>query len=55
MEEVANILEDFDEDSLKDLFKSQLERVKDSYNALPINHFHPLYRSVQRSLIIKRC
>jgi hypothetical protein len=49
MEEVANILEDFDEESLKDLFKSQIES-DDCYTALPVNHFQPLYVSIQRLL-----
>ena len=45
MMEIANILNDFDEESLLDIFKSQIIDDNDSYTSLPVNQFQPLYLS----------
>lgn len=45
MMEVANILDDFDEESLLEIFKSQIIGDPDLFTSLPVNHFQPLYLS----------
>lgn len=47
MMEVANILESFDEENLREIFKSQIIN-DDGYTDLQINHLTPLYSSYQR-------
>lgn len=48
MTEVANILEDFNEENLRDIFKSQIE-MDDPYSVLPVNRFQPLYAMFKRA------
>lgn len=52
MMEVANILESFDEENLKEIFKSQIIS-NDGYIDLQINHLTPLYSSYQRIMNIE--
>ena len=47
MVEVANILESFDEDNLREIFKAQILN-NDGYTDMQINHLTPLYSSYQR-------
>lgn len=47
MTEVANILEDFNEETLRDIFKTQIIE-EDSYISIPTDHFTPLYNAFQR-------
>ena len=51
MTEIANILEDLDEEILKDLFKTQILS-EDTYTSLPVNHFQPLYYIYKRAMSI---
>ena len=47
MMEVANILDSFDEDNLREIFKAQILD-NDGYTDMQINHLTPLYSSYQR-------
>ena len=47
MIEVANILESFDEENLREIFKAQILN-NDGYTDMQINHLTPLYSSYQR-------
>ena len=49
MTEIANILEDLDEDILRDLFKSQIIS-DENYTNLQVNHFQPLHYSYKRAM-----
>ena len=51
LQEVANILDDFDEATLIDLFKSQIIN-EESYLSIPINHLEPLYLSYKKAMEI---
>lgn len=48
MTEVSNILEDFNEETLRELFKSQIIQ-EDSYISIPTDHFMPLYQAFTRA------
>lgn len=50
--EVANILESFDEESLREIFKAQIIDTE-GYTDLQINHLAPLYSSYQRVMKIE--
>ena len=52
LQEVSNILDDFDEATLTDLFKSQILQ-EESYISIPVNHFEPLYKSYRTAMDIK--
>lgn len=49
LQEVANILDDFDEATLIEIFKSQIVQ-DDSYVKIPVNNFEPLYISYKKAL-----
>lgn len=49
LQEVANILDDFDESTLIGLFRDQIVQ-DDSYIKIPINHFEPLYLSYKKAM-----
>lgn len=53
MMEIANILDDFDEESLIAILKSQIIDNEDLYTSLPVNHFQPLYLSYKRALNVE--
>lgn len=48
MTEVANILEDFNEETLREIFKTQIIQ-EDSYINIPTDHFMPLYHAFSRA------
>lgn len=52
LQEVANILDDFDESTLIGLFKSQIIQ-DDSYVTIPVDHFEPLYVSYEKAMKIE--
>lgn len=52
MMEVTNILESFDEENLRDIFKTQIIN-NEGYTNMQINHLTPLYRSYQRVMSIE--
>ncbi len=52
LQEVANILDDFDEPTLISLFKDQIIH-DDSYVKIPINHLEPLYITYKKAIEIK--
>lgn len=52
MTEVANILESFDEENLREIFKTQIIN-DEGYTDLQINHLVPLYSSYQRVMSLK--
>ena len=52
LQEVANILDDFDEPTIISLFKDQIIH-DDSYIKIPINHLEPLYLSYKKAVEIK--
>lgn len=52
MMEVANILESFDEENLREIFKAQIID-NEGYTDLQINHLTPLYSSYQRVMNIE--
>ena len=52
LQEVANILEDFDEPTLISLFKDQIIQ-DDSYVKIPINHLEPLYIAYKKATNIE--
>lgn len=52
LQEVANILDDFDEETIVSLFKAQILQ-EESYINIPINHFDSLYLSYKRSTSIE--
>ena len=52
MMEVANILESFDEENLREIFKAQIID-NEGYTDLQINHLAPLYSSYQRVMNIE--
>lgn len=52
MVEVANILESFDEENLREIFKTQIID-NEGYTDMQINHLAPLYSSYQRVMNIK--
>ena len=52
MVEVANILESFDEENLREIFKAQIIDTE-GYTDLQINHLAPLYSSYQRVMNIE--
>lgn len=52
MVEVANILESFDEENLREIFKAQIID-NEGYTDLQINHLAPLYSSYQRVMNIE--
>ena len=47
MMEVANIMESFDEENLREIFKSQILN-NDGYTDMQINHLTPLYSSYNK-------
>ena len=49
LQEVANILDDFDEEILINLFKSQIVQ-DDSYVKIPVNHYEPLYFAYKKAI-----
>ena len=51
MVEVANILESFDEENLREIFKAQIID-NEGYTDMQINHLTPLYSSYQRVMNI---
>lgn len=51
MTEVANILEDFNEETLREIFKTQIIQ-EDSYISIPTDHFIPLYKAFTRASYI---
>ena len=48
LQEVANILDDFDEERLIEIFKSQILQ-DDSYVKIPVNHLEPLYMTYKKA------
>lgn len=52
MIEVANILESFDEENLREIFKAQILS-NDGYTDMQINHLTPLYSSYQRVMSLE--
>jgi len=51
LQEVANILDDFDEETLVEIFKSQIVQ-DDSYVKIPVDHLEPLYLSYKKAMEI---
>lgn len=50
MAEIANILEDFDETTLVEIFKGQIIDNDDMFTSLPVNQFQPLFISYKSAM-----